>query len=158
MNHSSINILIASGDPNDASQLTEALKNILPSCQPIFTTDGIAALRYIKTNAPPDIVFLDLNMPFKNGINCLKDIYNLNLLPGIPIIIYSTSNNIKDIDEAYKHNAAFYIIKPPSFKVLREIIQRALTILVKPSTRRVDKVNFVLSETKLYKDDIRPFV
>jgi DNA-binding NarL/FixJ family response regulator len=87
-------------------------------------------------------------MPLKNGLYCLKDIYNLDLLPAIPIIIYSTSNNIKDIDEAYKYNAAFYIIKPPSFKVLVEIIQRALVVLEKPAGERVDKANFVLSGMK----------
>jgi DNA-binding NarL/FixJ family response regulator len=128
----------------------------LPDASIVDVRDGIAALRHIKTSAAPDVVFLDLNIPLKNGLSCLKDIYNLELLPGTPILIYSTSHNIRDIDEAYKHDAAFYIIKPDSFKVLSEIISLALTTLQKPAVEKVDKQNFVLSETKLYSENVSP--
>lgn len=148
MNISSINILIADDDKDDALLLTEALGDVLPSSNCIHTVDGIAALRFIKTNPSPDLVFLDLNMPLKNGLNCLKDISNLDLLPNTPIIIYSTSRNIKDIDEAYKYGAKFYIVKPASFNELKRIIKRAITILGKPITERVGKSDFVLQETK----------
>src|SRR5215210_3156679 len=114
MNDSSINILIADDDKDDALILIEVLEDNLPSCKCIHTTDGIAALRHIKTDVNPDIVFLDVNMPLKNGINCLKDIYNNNLLPTTPIVICSTSSNIKDIKAADEYGAALYIIKPTS--------------------------------------------
>lgn len=132
MNPSLINILIADDDKDDVDLLTEALQDVLPSCSCINMPDGIAALRFIKTNPHPDLVFLDLNMPLKNGINCLKDISNLNLLPNTPIVIYSTSKNIKDIDEAYQYGAKFYIIKPASFNELKRIIKRAISILGRP--------------------------
>jgi DNA-binding NtrC family response regulator len=150
MNNSSINILIGHADKIDALQLTDALKDILPSCNTIYTSDGNAVLRHIKTNATPDIVFLDLNMPFKNGIACLKDIYNNSLLPGIPIIIYSTTKNIKDINNAYQHGAAFYIIKPGSLTELGQIIRRAIFLLGRPQNERVDKASFVLREISTY--------
>lgn len=143
-------ILIADDDKEDINFLKEAIELVLPSVNIVDVSDGIAALRHIKTSDPPDLVFLDLNMPLKNGLNCLKDIFNHDLLPGTPIVIYSTSNNIKDIDEAYKHNAALYIVKPSSFKVLTEIIKCTITTLEKPASQRVPKSNFVLSETKLF--------
>jgi CheY-like chemotaxis protein len=146
-------ILIAEDDKDDVALLTEALQIIFPDSNIVGVPDGIAAIRYIKTSSPPDLVFLDLNMPLKNGLSCLRDIYNLELLTGTPIIIYSTSHNIKDIDEAYKHNAAFYIIKPASFKHLCEIIRAAIGLLQNPSFERVEKQNFVLSETKLDMQD-----
>jgi CheY-like chemotaxis protein len=62
-----INILIADDDKDDALMLSEALQDILPSCNCITVPDGIAALRFIKTNVAPELVFLDLNMPLKNG-------------------------------------------------------------------------------------------
>ena len=149
MNKSTINILIADDDRDDASLLTEALQDILPSANCVHVLDGIAALRYIKTNTEPDLVFLDLNMPLKNGIHCLKDIFNLDLLPNTPIVIYSTSKNMKDIDESYKYGAAFYIIKPASFKELCKVIKLAITILGKPKSERVEKANFVLKEAQV---------
>jgi CheY-like chemotaxis protein len=150
MTNKPIKVLIADDDKDDADLLKEALEDALPSTNIVHVPDGIAALREIKTGLRPELVFLDLNMPLKNGLYCLKDIYNLELLPDTPIFIYSTSNNIKDINEAYRHDAAFYIIKPPSFKMLCEIIKRALAILEKPVPGRVDKAGFVLSETKLF--------
>ncbi len=149
MTNSMINILIADDDKDDAALLSEALKDILPSCNCIHVRDGIAALRHIKTEATPDLLFLDLNMPLKNGINCLKDISNLELLPDTPTLIYSTSKNIKDIDEAYKYGAAFYIIKPDSFRELCKVIKLAIKILGKPKSERVNKANFVLQQGKV---------
>jgi DNA-binding NtrC family response regulator len=148
MNRSTINILIADDDRDDALLLTEAVHDILPSANCIHVLDGIAALRHIKTNVEPDLVFLDLNMPLKNGLNCLKDISNLDLLPNTPIVIYSTSRNIRDIDESYKYGASFYIIKPASFRELCKIIKLAITLLGKPKSERVEKSNFVLKEGK----------
>jgi DNA-binding NtrC family response regulator len=148
MNRSTINILIADDDRDDALLLTEAVHDILPSANCIHVLDGIAALRHIKTNVEPDLVFLDLNMPLKNGLNCLKDISNLDLLPDTPIVIYSTSRNIRDIDESYKYGASFYIIKPASFRELCKIIKLAITLLGKPKSERVEKSNFVLKEGK----------
>ncbi|MCW3078945.1 response regulator [Segetibacter sp.] len=149
MQDSRINILIADDDKDDALLLTEAILDILPSGQCTHVIDGIAALRHIKTSVEPDLVFLDLNMPLKNGINCLKDIFNLDLLPNTPIIIYSTSKNMKDIDDAYTYGASFYIVKPASFRELCKIIKLAITILGKPKSERVEKSNFVLREASL---------
>ncbi|WP_018615419.1 response regulator [Segetibacter koreensis] len=150
MKNSSINILIADDDNDDVLMLTEALQDNLPSCKCIHKQDGIAALRHIKTDVNPDIVFLDVNMPLKDGINCLKDIYNHNLLPTTPIVIWSTSQNMKDIKIADEYGAAFYIIKPTSFSEFKKIIKRAIELLGKPKSERVDKSNFVLRETSYY--------
>jgi len=146
MNTSSINILIADDDKEDALLLTEALQDVLPSCKCIHTIDGITALRCIKNDVTPDIVFLDLNMPLKNGIHCLKDIHHLDLLPDTPIIIYSTSHNMKDIKVADEYGAAFYIVKPSSFNELNKIISRAVELLGRPSGERLKKSDFVLRE------------
>lgn len=149
MNTSSLNILIADDDNDDASLLTEALQDILPSCNCIYAADGIAAIGFIKNNPAPDLVFLDLNMPLRNGLNCLKDISSSNLLPATPVVIYSTSQNIKEIDQSYQYGAKFYIVKPSSFSELKRIIKRAISILGTPPAERYDKSNFVLQEAKL---------
>ena len=148
MNPNSINILIADDDSDDVKLIAEGLQDILPSCNCINVRDGIATLKFLKDNVQPDLVFLDLNMPLKNGIDCLKEISGQNLLSDTPIVIYSTSKNPEDIDAAYKYGAKFYIVKPASFTELKRIIKRAISILGKPLAERVDKANFVLMETK----------
>jgi DNA-binding NtrC family response regulator len=150
MNNSSVNILIAEDDWDDALMLTEALQDNLPSCNCIYKTDGNSALRSIKTEATPDIVFLDLNLPLKNGIHCLKDIHHRNLLPTTPVIIFSTSQNIKDIKVADEYGAAFYIVKPSSFKELNKIISRAIELLGRPNGEKLNKSDFVLREKRTF--------
>jgi CheY-like chemotaxis protein len=148
MESSNISILLADDDKDDAELLEKAIKSALPSSCCHHVPDGIAALRYIKTESEPNLVFLDLNMPLKNGINCLKDIHNQEMLPDTPVIIYSTSKNIKDINDAYEFGASYYIIKPTSFLELCKIITNAVTVLGKPKSERVEKANFVLMEGK----------
>jgi CheY-like chemotaxis protein len=150
MSNSCINILIADDDTDDALLLTEALHDNLPSCKCIHASDGIAALNCIATEVNPDIVFLDLNMPLKDGINCLKDIHNNNLLPTTPIIICSTSSNINDIKACEEYGASFYIIKPASFIEFNKIITQAISLLGKPKSERLKKSDFVLREKNNY--------
>jgi CheY-like chemotaxis protein len=147
MKRSSINILIADDDFDDASMLSEALQEHLPSCKCTHTTDGMAALRIIKTEREPDLVFLDINMPIKDGIHCLRDIHNNNLLPNTPIFIFSTSKNMKDIKAADEYGAAFYIVKPSSVDELNRIIKRAINLLGKPKPKRSNKSDFVIRES-----------
>ncbi|HEX8358193.1 MAG TPA: response regulator, partial [Segetibacter sp.] len=124
-------------------------QDILPSCNLHFEGDGIAALEFIKTKLPPDLVFFDLNLPLKNGIDCLKEIHHHQLLPDTPIVVYSTSKNDDEIEQCYKYGAMFYIVKPTSNKVLSRLVKLAISILGKPKSERVDKENFVLVETKI---------
>ena len=146
MNKYSLNILIVDDDEDDSLTLADAIQSVLPSCNLHFEGDGIAALRFIKTKIPPDLVFLDLNLPLKNGMDCLKEISGLNLLPDTPIVIYSTSGSIEEIDLCYRYGAMFYIVKPTSDKELTKLITRAISILGKPKSERVDKTHFVLTE------------
>jgi CheY-like chemotaxis protein len=149
MNPSAINILIADDDKEDAKTLFEALQDILPSSECFFARDGLEVLEVIRNYEHPDLVFLDLNMPLKNGVKCLKEIYNDKLLPNTPIVIYSTSKNEVDIDECYKYGAQFYIIKPAVFSELKKVIRLAISILGRPINERVDKANFVLREGRM---------
>ncbi|WP_207494489.1 response regulator [Aridibaculum aurantiacum] len=142
-------ILIADDDLDDAALLAEAIGTILPDAYIDFARDGIAALRHLKTATQPDIVFLDLNMPLKNGLQCLRDIHNHELLQGKPVIIYSTSNNLRDIDEAYNYDAAYYLIKPSSYRQLCKMVQYIVSTVLQAPANKTAKADFVLTEAKL---------
>ncbi|MDB5190597.1 MAG: rcp1 2 [Segetibacter sp.] len=146
---SSVNILITDDDRDDALLLQEALLKVIPSANCFHVSDGLAALRHIKTEVEPDLVFLDLNMPMKGGISCLHEIYSGQLLPNTPIVIYSTSINVEDIDNAYKFGASFYIVKPDKFITLCQVINYIYPLLA--GTHQVDKAKFVLTEAILDK-------
>ncbi len=64
----------------------------------------------------PDIIFLDINMPGKNGIECLKSLRAEKRYDKVPVIIYSTSNSPKNISESFDAGANSYIIKPDTIE------------------------------------------
>ncbi|NBA86931.1 response regulator [Emticicia sp. CRIBPO] len=88
--------------------------------------DGVALLDTLhqKDEPLPQLVFLDLNMAKMNGKECLAALVNDETLSDIRIIIYSTSSNIKDINESKKLGAFDYIVKPASFDTLVTTLER----------------------------------
>lgn len=91
MSNKPLNILLADDDEDDRLFFKEALENIKIKTVVTTVNDGIELMEYLNKSdiKYPDIVFLDLNMPRKNGIQCLEEIRkdkNLKILP-LPYIL-----------------------------------------------------------------------
>jgi len=83
--------------------------------------NGDSALKYlhreeeyadVKSSPRPGIILLDLNMPGISGREVLVEIKSSELLRDIPVIILTTSDNEKDVNECYNAGANTYIKKP----------------------------------------------
>jgi CheY-like chemotaxis protein len=71
----------------------------------------------------PGLIVLDLNLPGTDGREVLRRIKQDDTLKTIPVIVFTTSNNPKDIEECYRYGANSYIIKPINFAKLKQDIQ-----------------------------------
>jgi two-component system response regulator len=69
----------------------------------------------------PDIIFLDLNMPNKNGHEVLKELKTDPELSGIPVIVLTSSKAETNIVKTYELQADNYIVKPVNLEKLLEI-------------------------------------
>lgn len=115
-------ILLADDDADDRELFEEALADIQPNAVLTTAQDG-EELMFILTNYhKPDLIFLDLNMPRKNGKECLAEIANHPTLKKIPVVIFSTSVNPVDIEETFSLGALLFFRKPNSFEELRRNI------------------------------------
>jgi len=85
-------------------------------------------MRYLSKESLPDMIFLDLNMPVKNGIECLKEIRNDKKLDNLPIIVYTTSDNPRDIDTCFDLRANLYVVKPTSFESIIKTLKKIINI------------------------------
>jgi len=121
-----MNILIAEDDRDDFLMLEEAIETILPDFNITHSRDGKDLLQKIDAHALPNLIFLDLNIPKINGIDCLIKIRERKELQGTPIIIYTTSSNFQDIDLCYKHGCTLYLVKPARFRDLVEQMRKIL--------------------------------
>ncbi|MCY1235166.1 Response regulator rcp1 [compost metagenome] len=76
----------------------------------------------------PHIIFLDLNMPFVSGSECLKEIRSNPRFMDVSVAIYSTSSLEKDIEETFINGANIYITKPNDYAALKKTIRNVLNI------------------------------
>ncbi|HET9053992.1 MAG TPA: response regulator, partial [Cyclobacteriaceae bacterium] len=110
--------------------------------------DGVAALeRLHDPDAPrPDLILLDLNMPRMNGFECLQEIRKSERLKPIPVVIFSTTSQTQAIDKVYEQGADYYIRKPNTFAMLKEVIERMLEIDWAAHHEQPAKENFLLNK------------
>lgn len=119
-------ILLIDDDQDDCYLFTDAVKKIFPSVVVVCTNNFLEAIAYL-TSEKPQLIFLDLNMPFKNGLDALLEIKTQEDLRSIPIVVFSNSDYPKDIKLAYERGAALYFTKPPSFEDLSIGLQQILS-------------------------------
>lgn len=126
-----INILFADDDRDDCFLFEDALKEISLFTHLTTVHDGEQLMQLLneKKEHLPDILFLDLNMPRKNGFECLLEIKRTEKLKRLPVLIFSTSFESKAVNLLYKNGAQHFILKPGDFMQLKKIIQQALNII-----------------------------
>lgn len=121
------------------------LRNIGIDYELDWVDDALELLIYLTTaEILPDIIFLDVNMPGKSGIQCLEDIRSNRKWNHIPIIIQSFAGATRDIEAAFTGGADLFILKSDFSKdfqqILKTILQRDWTTRTRPP-----KSNFFLS-------------
>jgi len=105
-------VLVVDDDTDDQLFLQETINELFPNMECIAVNNGKAALEFIEKNPPPPLyIFLDLNMPYLNGFEFLKEFKKDNPTDQTHIFIYSTSSNIKDKEKAKSLGAKEYITK-----------------------------------------------
>ena len=136
--HAPLNILLADDDADDRSFFDRALKDLPTSTHLTTVNDGEELMEYISENLEhlPDVLFLDLNMPRKNGFECLCEIRENEKLKDLSVVIFSTSfpqdksYELGMISNLFKLGACVYIRKPRDFEQLKQTINYALPMAV----------------------------
>ena len=150
MNCNNINILLAYDDIDDCMFFKEALEEL--QLQTTFTAvhDGEQLMQILtkKSNEIFHLLFLDLNMPRKNGFTCLKEIKQSEKTKSLPVIIFSTSFDNSITDQLYKNGAQHCICKPSDFCELKKIIQIALALVAHKNIAQPPLESFFLNSMK----------
>jgi len=120
-------ILLADDDEDDVFLFQEALSETESVHKLTIARDGIEVIEVMSLPPVPDLIFLDINMPRKNGLECLAEINLATDSNEIPVICLSTSQNIDVIEHARQLGAYGYIIKPSTFKGYKSMIADVLS-------------------------------
>lgn len=146
MNKEYMHIILADDDEDDRLFFTDAFDELKINTKVQTYNDGAELMDYLNDEEAilPEILFLDLNMPKKNGIECLKEIKANPKFSNIAVAIYSTSSSEEHIEETFVTGANIYIKKPSDFNVLKKVLSEVVTINWQYQTSGLNKDNFLL--------------
>jgi CheY-like chemotaxis protein len=153
MTKKALTILLADDDEDDCFLFGEALEEILIPTKLTTVRNGEQLLHLLESTKEvlPHVLFLDLNMPRKNGLQCLHEIKQSEKLKSLKVIIFSTSFQQEVADQLFTNGAMHYIRKPSDFSQLKEVILQVLMILQDElfnqsnNNPQTTKANYVLS-------------
>ena len=144
-----MNIFLTDDDADDCMMFSEALHEILFDREANLTiaSDGIKLMEALDEKVPPapEVIFLDLNMPRKNGFECLDEIRNDPKLKNIPVVIFSTSSNNDIVNRTYQQGANYYICKPQSYHLLKRTIAFVLSMDFSKFGQKTVREQFVIN-------------
>lgn len=146
MSYVQVHLLLADDDSDDREFFFDALQTVSIPVELSIVKDGEELMQWLiqRRECLPDLLFLDLNMPRKNGHECLKEIKRHPDLKTLPVIILSTAANTLEIETLYKNGAQYYIQKPNGFSELVQVIGEVLNLEDDKMRIQPAKEDFVL--------------
>ena len=147
-----IQVVLADDDVDDRALFSQALTEAKIPSKLVTVENGVKLTDYlanIQDPPPPDIIFLDINMPLKNGKICLKEIRSNKKFNNVPIVMFSTSSHPLDIEETYLHGANKYISKSVFFEDEVTVFKTIFSPGWQRSLHAPAKENFVLQAEDL---------
>ena len=129
-------ILLVDDNPDDIMLATMAFRKLNFVEELIIATDGVEALKYLfgdqsgvnvcKKKELPSLVLLDIKMPRINGLEVLRKIRADEKTKTVPVVIFTSSGDEKDIIASRKLGANNYVQKPAKFSDFIEVIRQLL--------------------------------
>ena len=139
-------VYLADDDADDRLLFEEALMEVNETVKLTIAKNGEQLMGILDKNTPPPphLIFLDLNMPLKNGFECLEELKKDKNYKHIPVVIFSTSNQKDAIDKVYNKGADYYLCKPDSFQKLKSMLSKVFSIESETVHQR-SRENFLIS-------------
>ncbi len=125
----SLSILLVEDDPDDIELLQEALNMNNVAFDMSTIRQGDHVLTYLEQCSTfPDLLVLDLNLPKMSGREILQRIKSSPAFMHIPVVIFTTSSSVTDMNECMAMNADRFITKPSSVEGYNLAIRTMLSL------------------------------
>ena len=124
-----IDILVVEDNPGDARLIMEVLKSNKIHNSIHIVKDGVEAMDFLHKKGEfadvprPDLIFLDLNLPRKDGREVLAELKSDDKFKQIPVVVMTMSQAEEDILKSYSLHANCYVTKPIDLDQFVKVIE-----------------------------------
>ena len=125
-----IDVLYIEDNPDDIDIFKRVVKKIEQPPTYCVLNSGISAIRYLSEEETPRMLLLDLNLPGASGLDILQQVRAGGQYRNLPIVVYSTSDNPRDMRQAFDLGANAYLVKPGGYRETSEMLRRAIDFWV----------------------------
>lgn len=146
MNKSLYSVILVDDDEDDRFLFSEAFEELKVATELLLFEDGQKFINHLENGLEqiPKLVFLDLNMPIKNGLECLRYLRKNESFDAVFVAIYSTSSAENDMEETFVNGANLYITKPNDFQSLVRVIDKAVRTCLQYGNSQLSRDHFLL--------------
>jgi CheY-like chemotaxis protein len=120
-------VMLADDDEDDYYVFSLAVAEVPVKILLTRAEDGNKLMRLLNEKLP-DILFLDLRMPIKDGHECLREIRADKRFDKLPIVIYSSLEDLRNIEFCFREGANLYAVKPSTLAELKTSLERVLNV------------------------------
>ena len=125
--HSISRILLIDDDEDDHIVFKLAMSEVDQSIQ-LFYCNSVDNISQVIVQTRPQLIFLDINLPRINGIECLQDLQKDDIGKIIPVIMYSSSELPRDLQLSFDSGASLYFRKPTDVSKLESALKEIFTM------------------------------
>ncbi|MDD2317001.1 MAG: response regulator [Desulfobacterales bacterium] len=128
-----VEIVMVEDNPNDAELITRALRKHNLANRIVHLKDGAEALEFLLPpgdqvhqcdSGVPRVVLLDIKLPKIDGIEVLRMMKSDERTKDIPVVILTSSNEDRDIREAYRLGVNSFVTKPIKFEEFAAVVAK----------------------------------
>lgn len=123
-----LHILFADDDSDETYLFNEALEQSGLAVVLSYASNGNNLLSFLRNNPLPDVVVIDINMPYKDGLEALVEIRGVPEFETLPLIIYSTAKNQTIVESSFQKGANLFIVKPNNFDGMLRVVKKVYEI------------------------------
>ena len=139
-----LHVLMAEGDKDDFDILADAIEKVPVKVILTRAENGDVLMKLIHDKIP-DLLFLDIILPYRDGRDCIREIRSDKKFDNLPIIVYTSIKDLDTIEFCYRWGTNLFVHKPQTYSEIADIIRKIFSVNWKKMQYYPSRNEFVLN-------------
>ncbi len=139
-----LHVLMAEGDKDDFDILADAIEKVPVKVILTRAENGDVLMKLIHDKIP-DLLFLDIILPYRDGRDCIREIRSDKKFDNLPIIVYTSIKDLDTIEFCYRWGTNLFVHKPQTYSEIADIVRKIFSVNWKKMQYYPSRNEFVLN-------------